>query len=88
MIEKESTVCEHCGIKFYNRYNGKEYSCPNNHDPQPKPLSEPVPARDIMTKWNMTDVNFIESVIAHLPRIYFEWDALLTASCNSHKNYS
>jgi hypothetical protein len=74
MTENESAICEQCGIKYYKRFEGKQYSCPNNHDPKPKPLGEPVPAQDIMTQWNMTDVSFVEFVIAHLPRIYFEWD--------------
>jgi hypothetical protein len=78
MVENESTVCEECGIKYYSRYKGKEYPCPNRcelwKERNEFQVNRMIPALDVMTKWNMTDVNFIEYVVEHYPPLFFEWE--------------
>lgn len=77
MRDDQVAVCEQCGIKYYKLYNGKEYCCPNNHVTGGTRIglsANAIPAQEVMFRWNMIDVNFVEYVIEHLPQMYFDWD--------------
>jgi hypothetical protein len=78
MKENESVICGHCGIRFYNRYNGKQCSCPNHcgqiPDHNSKHLRDTISAQDVSIRWKTNDVDFIGFVFDHMPGLYFEWD--------------